>query len=223
MPGRKMKGLCKMQGNKKNLAVTEKQVDINSPKQLVDFASTVKQFVVEQNLFTDIKGKKYVNVEGWQFAGAILGLTPVVQKVEKLESSTEVKYRADVMLRKNTGENVEVLGFGVAVCSNKENSKKQFDEYAIASMAQTRAIGKAYRNSIGWLMKLAGYETTPAEEATGGTSSGNLDPVTLEKIQRSKTSKELSSILSKLSPEQKKAATTAVQERLEEMKDNDPA
>lgn len=213
-----------MQDNKKTkLAVSEKQVDINSPKQLVEFASTVKQFVVEQKLYTDIQGKKYVNVEGWQFAGAILGLTPVVQKVEKLESTTEVKYRAEVMLRRKSGENVEVLGFGVAVCSNKENKKKSFDEYAIASMAQTRAIGKAYRNSIGWLMKLAGYEATPAEEASGGSSPANLDPVTLEKIQRSKTSKELSTILSKLNPEQKKAATEAVQERLEEMKDNDPA
>ena len=31
-------------------------------------------------------------------------------------------------------------------------------------MAQTRAIGKAYRNVIGWVMKLAGYEATPSEE-----------------------------------------------------------
>ena len=31
-------------------------------------------------------------------------------------------------------------------------------------MAQTRAIGKAYRNLLGWVMKLAGYETTPSEE-----------------------------------------------------------
>lgn len=31
-------------------------------------------------------------------------------------------------------------------------------------MAQTRAVGKAYRMKIGWLLKVAGYETTPAEE-----------------------------------------------------------
>ena len=31
-------------------------------------------------------------------------------------------------------------------------------------MAQTRAIGKAYRNIIGWVMKMAGYEGTPGEE-----------------------------------------------------------
>jgi hypothetical protein len=58
----------------------------------------------------------------------------------------------------------EIISRGFAVCSNKEGKKKSFDEYAVLSMAQTRAIGKAYRNVIGWTMKLAGYETTPAEE-----------------------------------------------------------
>ena len=32
------------------------------------------------------------------------------------------------------------------------------------SMAQTRALGKAYRMALGWIMKMAGYEATPAEE-----------------------------------------------------------
>ncbi len=31
-------------------------------------------------------------------------------------------------------------------------------------MAQTRAVGKAYRNILAWLMKAAGFEATPAEE-----------------------------------------------------------
>ena len=35
-------------------------------------------------------------------------------------------------------------------------------------MAQTRAIGKAYRNIIGWVIKLSGYEPTPAEEVKPG-------------------------------------------------------
>jgi hypothetical protein len=61
----------------------------------------------------------------------------------------------------NTGQ---LVATGVAICSNFEHSKKRFDEYAILSMAQTRAIGKAYRNLLAWLMKAAGFEATPAEE-----------------------------------------------------------
>jgi hypothetical protein len=56
------------------------------------------------------------------------------------------------------------VSVGIAICSNKEGSKKFFDEYAILSMAQTRAVGKAFRNQLAWLMKAAGFEATPAEE-----------------------------------------------------------
>ena len=35
---------------------------------------------------------------------------------------------------------------------------------AQASMAQTRAAGKAFRNILSWIVVLAGYDTTPAEE-----------------------------------------------------------
>jgi hypothetical protein len=56
------------------------------------------------------------------------------------------------------------IGFGHAVCTNSETKKADFDEYAIASMAQTRAIGKAFRNLLGYVMNAVGYEATPAEE-----------------------------------------------------------
>lgn len=36
------------------------------------------------------------------------------------------------------------------------------------SMAQTRAIGKAYRNILAWIIRAAGYEPTPAEEMDYG-------------------------------------------------------
>ena len=31
-------------------------------------------------------------------------------------------------------------------------------------MAQTRALGKAYRMALSWIVKMADYEPTPAEE-----------------------------------------------------------
>lgn len=41
------------------------------------------------------------------------------------------------------------------------------DEYAVNSMAQTRASAKALRNAFGWVAELAGYQSTPAEEMPG--------------------------------------------------------
>lgn len=143
------------------IATRTEQVELANPKDIMNFATQLKSMIVENGLYTQIKGKNYVNVEGWQIAGAFTGALPVVEKVEDLSQGSYYKYRAEVSLRDKDGNQV---GYGVAICTNKEAGKKGFDEYAVASMAQTRAVGKAYRMKLGWLLKVAGYETTPAEE-----------------------------------------------------------
>ncbi len=95
-------------------------------------------------------------------AGASLGLFPIITSVQDLSSETEIKYMATCEVR--SYQDNKLVSVGIAICSNKEGSKKFFDEYAILSMAQTRAVGKAFRNQLAWLMKAAGFEATPAEE-----------------------------------------------------------
>jgi len=51
-----------------------------------------------------------------------------------------------------------------AECANFERNWIGKDSYAIRSMAQTRVVGKLYRLVLSYLMRLAGYEPTPAEE-----------------------------------------------------------
>src|SRR3990167_3037439 len=43
-------------------------------------------------------------------------------------------------------------------------------------MAQTRACAKTLRNILGWVVVLAGYRPTPAEEMTGNEQSFLLKP-----------------------------------------------
>lgn len=143
------------------IATKTEQVELTSPSDIMNFATNLRDLIVQNKLFTAIKGKNYVNVEGWQIAGAFTGTFPIVESVENLSEGNTYKYRAEVSLRDKDGNKV---GYGVAICTNKEPGKTNFDEYAVASMAQTRAVGKAYRMKIGWLLKVAGYETTPAEE-----------------------------------------------------------
>lgn len=144
------------------IAQKTEQIDLASPSDIMNFATNLRDLIVQNKLFTTIKGKNYVNVEGWQIAGAFTGTFPIVENVEDLSPGNgNYKYRAEVSLRDKDGNKV---GYGVAICTNREAGKGGFDEYAVASMAQTRAVGKAYRMKIGWLLKVAGYETTPAEE-----------------------------------------------------------
>lgn len=143
------------------IATRDSDINLSSPKDIMSFANDLKKLILENKLSTFIQGRNYVNVEGWQIAGAFTGTFPIVEVVENLSEGDVYKYRAEVSLRDKEGNKV---GYGVAICSNKEPGKNNFAEYAVASMAQTRAIGKAYRMKIGWLLKIAGYETTPAEE-----------------------------------------------------------
>ena len=157
----KLKGDWKMVNKISEIATRDSDINLSSPKDIMSFANDLKKLILENKLSTLIQGRNYVNVEGWQIAGAFTGTFPIVEVVENLSEGNIYKYRAEVSLRDKEGNKV---GYGVAICSNKEPGKTNFAEYAVASMAQTRAIGKAYRMKIGWLLKIAGYETTPAEE-----------------------------------------------------------
>ena len=145
-----------------NNELVKQSFDLATPQEAMKVASGLQRFVTEKKLTANIKGKNYPLVEAWQFAGSQLGLYPLLTETKDLTTGTEIKYQATVEIRRIGSD--QLVSRGVAICSNKEASKKLFDEYAILSMAQTRAEGKAYRMLLSWLMKAAGFEATPAEE-----------------------------------------------------------
>jgi len=150
-----------MEENTQELATAENYQLVNASS-MMELATKLKGFILDQKLYSNIKGREYVNVEGWQFAGGMLGILPIIKGTVNNSTETEIKYAASCdLINIHSGK---VVGGAFSTCSNKESGKKQYDEYAIESMAQTRCIGKAYRLMIGWLMKAAGYESTPAEE-----------------------------------------------------------
>ena len=147
--------------------------DLAKPDETLHLAVDLTKFIKENKLFQNFAGKEYVNVEGWQYAGSRLGLVPLVKEVTNTSTDTELKYQARVELLNLTSG--QIVGVGFAVCSSKEPGKRNYQEFAIASMAQTRAIGKAYRNLLAWIIRAAGYEPTPAEEMD---YAGNSQPQT---------------------------------------------
>ena len=142
--------------------LTKPTYDIVNKDSMLSLSNELAKLIKDKKLSTNIKGKDFVNVEGWQFAGAALGLMPIITETKDLSNEKIIKYSATCEIRNISNGNV--VAVGVALCTNAEPTKKYFDEYAILSMSQTRAIGKAYRNLLAWLMKAAGFEATPAEE-----------------------------------------------------------
>lgn len=161
--------------------------EIDKPLQMIKMANILKAHIVKNNLYMPIVGKNYVLVEGWQFAGGMMGLFPKVVEVKEIK---EGKWMAHVEIINQKTK--EIVSSGYAICSKTEGKKSSFDEYAILSMAQTRAIGKAYRNLIGWVIKFAGYEAVPAEEMKGkaGATDAKPEENKAEKLFASEAEKE---------------------------------
>jgi hypothetical protein len=108
----------------------------------------------------NIKGKQYPKIEWWTSVSASLGLFPRVLYSKRLDREGEIAYEAKVEVHRNG----IVMASGEAMCSNREARWQHADEYAIKSMAITRASGKAYRIPLSFLAVMAGLEVTPAEE-----------------------------------------------------------
>lgn len=137
-------------------------------------ANTLAPLVRSQGLALKGLNKKqpdaeYVTVEGWEVLGTFLGIVPVTTIIGEIKSEqgVVVGYRARATLYQDPIiENDEIVGGTVIARAEAEADKSGFqkDKFAIASMAQTRALGKAYRMGLSWIMKMAGFEPTFAED-----------------------------------------------------------
>ncbi len=115
--------------------------------------------VRKQGLIVKIGQGEHVLVDGWTLLGSMLGVFPIVVSTTQLENGWE----ATVEARTLAGA---VVGRGDSMCLRSEQRWARADEYALRSMAQTRATSRALKGPLGFVMKLAGFESTPAEEMT---------------------------------------------------------
>ena len=138
-------------------------------KRATAIAKALAKVIEDQKLFSVISGRKFVRVEGWSTLGAMLGVLPREVSVERLEDGG---YLAVVELIRTT--DCAVVGRGSAICGMDEKTWGNRPEYARRSMAITRATGKAYRLGFSWIVTLAGFEATPAEEMGDDVIEGHV-------------------------------------------------
>ena len=121
-------------------------------------AASLKRVIQSQDLAVKIGPSEYVTAEGWEVLGTMLGCTPYVESVEEIPTDKpKFMYKATVSIRQ--GDTVLSRASAMA-----ERNNMQKDRPSVYSMAQTRALGKAYRMALSWIVKMADYEPTPAEE-----------------------------------------------------------
>lgn len=128
-----------------------------------------EQGLTVKGLNNQDKEAEYVTVEGWEVLGTMLGIVPDTRIVEEMKNDKGrvIGFKARATLYQHPilddGKIVggTVLSTAEAYCTKDDFQKKYF---SMASMAQTRALGKAYRMALSWVMKMAGFEPTPAED-----------------------------------------------------------
>jgi hypothetical protein len=155
------------------LAQNEEQ-ELDHPEIIVAratrWAEALAEVIDRQKMYATIGGKQYVTVEGWQVIGALTHHSAVIESTASIygEDGQKIGYSATAVLHDGSGRlvsrGVMPCGFDDFPCLGKEGMAK---EKSAISSAQTWSIGKAYRNRFAFVMKLAGFEPTPAEEMTG--------------------------------------------------------
>ena len=145
--------------------VTDMTLVLDPQESLADASRAAKalmQMVEEQNLsigFGGRGGKKHLMIEAWQTIAAWYGVTVGVDYCRSLDPEGDA-WEAKAVATTPTGREISAI----ALCTRDEPNWRGKPDFQLASMAQTRACGKALRICLGWVAVIAGYSATPAEE-----------------------------------------------------------
>lgn len=145
-----------------------------TPRQMLDgavqIANDLTQILRAKKLTQKFGAGEHVLVEGWQLSGSMLGFTvregslPIEHQDGSFTAVAELFHPASG----------RVVATASGYCGKDEKAWALKPKYARRSMAITRANGRVYRNNFAWLIKLAGFETSLAEEMPEPTISPDL-------------------------------------------------
>ncbi len=172
---------------------------IGNPDAMLDQARKVAdclmKLVEEKQLYLTVGRRKHLYVEAWEtlahFYGITAKVTDVRPVIDEITGAAGFEATADA-IHMPTGA---VISSARSMCLNNEENWNERPKYEgsggqrrqigvvavptfqLASMAQTRAVGKVLRNVLAFVVTLAGYQTTPAEEMTGNeTQAAKAQP-----------------------------------------------
>jgi hypothetical protein len=152
---------------------------IESPKALLkrskEVAREVKRFAKEHPTLTVMYDRKpFPCREIVQFCSACFGVTAMVTSTEEVISDhgQELGYVAVAHAIDATGR---VVSGAEAACMYSELDWEGKPSYQLRSMAQTRACSKVLCNLFAYVLRMAGFHPTPAEEMGGPPRGGKRE------------------------------------------------
>jgi hypothetical protein len=160
---------------------------VPSPEAVLERAASVAralQRVIESGNgahYVELAGRRHLRLEAWTTLGVLHGLTAEIEWTRRVQDPDGWEARA-VVRRGDV-----IISAAEAQCCVDEPEwrarvkyawrtlpggrrerypvgEEPVPDYARRSMAQTRALSKALRLALSWVVVLAGYDPTPAEE-----------------------------------------------------------
>lgn len=112
-----------------------------------------------------INNEQYLEFEDWQLLGQFFGYSVRTRDATFVEvNDVNGAHAAADLIDTRTGI---VVGGAEAYCMQDEANWHNKPWFQLASMAQTRAGAKAFRNKLSLVAAMAGFSVTPAEEMAG--------------------------------------------------------
>ena len=179
-----------------DLAVVEQQPhnglslsDGPNPAQAVAYAAQVStqiaSVLAEGNGYVTIQRKKHITIEGWQSLAAMTGHSVEVQwsrPIEGMEPNGK-GVRAWEARAVVTDQNGRVVAAGESMADPAESAPWTKSNFSVRSMAQTRAMSRALSSRMRYIVQLAGFAGTPAEEMSDSDREGAALQVARERFK----------------------------------------
>ena len=127
-------------------------------------AAALKDVIQRKARPVRFNGEQYLEFEDWQTVGRFYGITVRVlpEFVQYVQYGNAAGFEATA--EAYHAESGRVLSVASSMCLDDEPNWRKKPLFQLRSMAQTRACAKALRNVLSWIVVLAGYRPTPAEE-----------------------------------------------------------
>jgi len=138
---------------------------VQEPDQVLELAHRAARALVravsqnEAQYVVQLGQNRHLRFEAWQTLGAFFSMSAIIQWTRPLENGWEAR----AVVRR--GEHI--VSAAEAQCTTDEPGWSSKPSFQLRSMAQTRAAAKALRQALAWVVVLAGYQPTPAEEVEG--------------------------------------------------------
>ena len=148
--------------------IMELGVEIKNPTLVIDYASRVARqlqtIIKNKKKPVIINGENFLEFEDWQTIGAFYKVTAQVEWTKEIrEKDIVIGYEARAVALRRDGTQISAAE---SMCLETEKLWANRDLFQLKSMAQTRACAKVLRNVFSWVVVLAGFQGTPAEETT---------------------------------------------------------